>query len=196
MKVLNLTLQSEVYTSNVYLLTGSWNRMDDLNTLIDVGRDPAILERIEKASTGVGKRRVEQVVLTHCHYDHTSLLPIIKKTYNPKVLAYSSNLANIDTCLIGGEMIRIADRDFEVIHTPGHSNDSICLFCEEEKVLFAGDTPLVIMSRNNSYEPKFIKALEYINSKKIETIYFGHGEPLQLNCKKVLSKSLENARRK
>ena len=30
----------------------------------------------------------------------------------------------------------------------------------------------------------FINALEYIVTKKIETMYFGHGEPLKVNCKK------------
>ena len=192
MKVENLSRNSKVYTSNVYLLTGNWNTLNDVNTLIDVGRDPAILERIDSASTGVGKQRVEQVILTHSHYDHASLLPAIKKIYNSKVMAASTVLANVDVIIKGGEILNIADREFEVIYTPGHSNDSICLYCEEEKVLFAGDTPLVIMAKNNTYEPLFISALNYIAKKKIETIYFGHGDPLKTNCRKILLRSLEN----
>ena len=65
MKVDNLTSHNKVYTSNVYLLTGNWNTLSDLNTLIDVGRDPSILEKIDSASTGVGKQRVEPVSYTH-----------------------------------------------------------------------------------------------------------------------------------
>jgi len=132
--------------------------------------------------------------LTHNHYDHASLLPVIKKTYNPKVLAASSNLACVNIILKGGEMLRIADREFEVIYTPGHSNDSICLYCEEEKVIFIGDTPLVIMANDNTYGEVFINVLEYIAAKRIETIYFGHGEPLKVNCKKMLLNSLENVK--
>ncbi len=194
MKVENLTRNSKVYTSNVYLITGNWNALNDVNTLIDVGRDTAILERIDNASTGVGKQRVEQVILTHSHYDHSSLIPIIKKRYNPKIIAAAPILQNVDIILKGGELLKIADREFEVIYTPGHSNDSICLYCEEEKALFAGDTPLVILARYNTYEPLFVNALEYIAKKKIETIYFGHGDPLKSNCKKTLLNSLENVK--
>lgn len=194
MKVNNLTYQSKVYTSNVYLLTGNWNTLTDLNTLIDVGRDPCIFEKIDNAATGVGKQRIEQVILTHSHYDHASLLAEVKKRYRPKIYAASFVLENIDFILKGSETLKIADRDFEVIYTPGHSSDSICLYCEEEKVLFAGDSPLIILSKDNSYEKSFINALEYIVTKNVETIYFGHGIPLKVGCNKVLLRSLENAK--
>ena len=59
---------------------------------------------------------------------------------------------------------------------------------------FAGDTPLIIRTRDNNYEPNFIRTLEYIASKSIEIIYFGHGEPLRQNCNLKILKSLENIR--
>ena len=192
MKITNLYQPSKIYTSNVYLLTGDWNTLDDKNTLIDVGRDPSILMRINQASTGVGKHRIEQVFITHSHYDHASLLPVIKRTYNPKVFAYSSNLDDVDELLKGGEHLQIADRQFEVIHTPGHSTDSICLYCAEERILFAGDTPLIIRTKDNTYAPKFVQVLEYLASKKIENIYFGHGEPLTEGCLSTLQTTLQN----
>ena len=39
MKIVNLTQGSAVYTSNAYLLTGTWNAIPDVNTLVDTGRD-------------------------------------------------------------------------------------------------------------------------------------------------------------
>ena len=192
MKINNLYRLSKIYTSNVYLVTGDWNTLGDKNTLIDVGRDPGILKRINEASTGVGKHRIEQVFLTHNHYDHSSLLPVIKRTYNPKVFAYSSNLKDVDETVTGGELFKIADRQFEVIHTPGHSTDSICLYCAEEKVLFAGDTPLLIRSKDNTYPPEFVQVLEYLATKQIESIYFGHGEPLIEGCFRTILTTLQN----
>ena len=168
MKIANLTTHSDVYTSNVYLLTGDWNTLSDINTLIDVGRDPSIIEKIDEASTGVGKKRVAQVVLTHSHYDHASLLPVIKKLYKPKVFAASKVLPQVDVILKGGETLKIADREFEVIYTPGHSSDSICLYCDAEKILFAGDTPLVIKAKDTTCEEAFIQALDYISKKKLK----------------------------
>jgi glyoxylase-like metal-dependent hydrolase (beta-lactamase superfamily II) len=194
MKIINLYRLNKIYSSNVYLLTGDWNALEDLNTLIDVGRDEGILERIDEASTGVGKQRIGQVILTHSHYDHASLLPNIKKKYNPKVCAFSSNIDYVDVILKGGETLKIADREFEVIHAPGHSSDSICLYCETEGILFAGDTPLIIRTIDSNYEQSFINVLEYIATKKIEIIYFGHGEPLVDNCNKTILKSLDNVK--
>jgi len=193
MKIINLIHQSKVYTSNVYLITGTWNAIEDVNTLIDVGRDPAMIERLDSASTGVGKKRVEQVVLTHCHYDHASLLPTIQKLYNPTVYAASTSLEGVHQLLKGGERMRLGDRFFEVIAMPGHSNDSICLYCEEEKVLFAGDTPLIIRSKDTQYEEAFLNALAYLTTKDIECIYFGHGAPLVRDCREILKLSLKNA---
>lgn len=194
MKIINLSEDRKIYTSNVYLVTGDWNKLSDINALIDVGRDPAILDKIDQASTGVGKKRIQKVVLTHSHYDHATLLPVIKKRYNPKTYAASTVLENIDIVLKGGERLKIGDQEFEVIYTPGHSIDSICLYCKKAKVLFAGDTPLVIRTKDTTYEKNFIKALEEISTKEIETIYFGHGEPLMGGCKKVLLNSLKNAK--
>jgi glyoxylase-like metal-dependent hydrolase (beta-lactamase superfamily II) len=194
-KIDNLSAKSQIYTSNVYLLTGDWNCMEDVNTLVDVGRDHNIIDKIYQASTGVGKSRIEQVILTHNHYDHASLLPNIKNLFHPQVYAYSSYLEGVDRYVKGGELIKVADRLCEIIYTPGHSNDSICLYCPEEKILFAGDTPLIIRTVGGSYEERFIKALEYICKKDIQIIYFGHGDPLIHGCKKVLLESLANVRK-
>ena len=38
MKIDNLTVKSTVYTSNAYLVRGDWNKLSDINTLVDVGK--------------------------------------------------------------------------------------------------------------------------------------------------------------
>ena len=45
------------------------------------------------------------------------------------------------------------------IHTPGHTEDSICLYCKAEGVLFSGDMPLVINAVGGSYEDGFVCAV-------------------------------------
>jgi glyoxylase-like metal-dependent hydrolase (beta-lactamase superfamily II) len=193
-KIFNLTEHSKVYTSNVYLVTGTWNAIDDINTLVDVGRDLASLEMIFEISTGLGKKQVEKVVLTHNHYDHTSMLNNVKTVFGPRVYAFSKSLGGVDRILKDGETIKIGDRYFEVLHTPGHSSDSICLYCQEDGVLFSGDTPVIVRSTDCTYDEKFIKAMERICRRDIKAIYFGHGEPMFEGCSAALRASLDNIR--
>src|ERR1700690_2924679 len=155
MRIVTLKKSGRMYTSLAYLVLGDASQLEDVNTLVDVGADPAILASIEKAPTGVGKWAVEQVVVTHSHSDHCALLPQIRAAYHPRVLAFSPSLDGVDRTVRDGETIRMGDRIFQVIHTPGHSSDSICLYNEDEGVLFAGDSPLVITSPDGSYEAGF-----------------------------------------
>lgn len=120
-------------------MLGSWNRLKDINTLIDTGTDGSITEQIEKINTGIGKVAVDQVVLTHNHFDHSGRLSAIVKKFSPKVYAFSPG-PYVTNLLREGQLIKIADQDFRVIHCPIHSEDSICFYCEAEGVLFSGDT--------------------------------------------------------
>lgn len=191
MKVFNLTKQSEIYTSNVYYILGSKNALEDKNTLIDVGRDPAILDVIQNFNSGVGKHKVDQVILTHEHYDHSSLLPEIKKRFNPKVYAFSPFVKGIDQLIKDGDILKAGDEKIEIIHTPGHTNDSICIYCPYSRSIFVGDTPIII-TNPSSYEPPFINAYRKLISKKIQTVYPGHGPPLTENINEKILKSFEN----
>ena len=184
---------SSVYTSNAYLILGDWSGISDVNTLIDTGSDPAILEQIVNAPTGVGKKAIEQVILTHNHSDHKGMLPQICKLYHPKVFAYSP-MEDVDCLLRNGQVLRCGDRNFEVIHTPGHSNDSICLYCHEDGVLFVGDTNVVIHHADGHYEKAFIEILERLCRLDISAIYFGHDSPMLSGAKDVLKESLHNVR--
>jgi glyoxylase-like metal-dependent hydrolase (beta-lactamase superfamily II) len=181
-----------VYTSNVYLITGEWKRIVDINTLIDVGNDPSIIDAISRIDCGVGKKKVEQVILTHDHSDHSGILKSIIKEYNPVVYAFSPFLEGITRTLKDSEMIRIGDTDFEIIHTPGHSSDSICLYNTDNKVLFVGDTPVVVRGTNGNYEESFVNALNKLCQKQIESIYFGHGDPVLKGGHSLLVDSLNN----
>ncbi len=194
MKIGDLTGKG-MYTSNVYFVLGSWNRIPDKNTLVDVGTDPELVKRINKFATGFGKKRVEQVILTHNHSDHTGLLPDIINSFKPEVYAFWSHLPGVDHVIKDGELVRLGDRYFEVVHTPGHSQDSICLYCEEEKTLFVGDTNVVINSAEGTYGNDFVEALKRLCRKDVQSIYFGHGLPLLKNCNDQLAKTLSNVRK-
>jgi len=188
-RIVMLENTGQVYTSQVYLVLGSASRLEDVNTLVDVGQDPAILASIERAPTGVGKWPVEQVVLTHGHSDHCALLPQVREAFHPQVFAFSPNIHGVDGLLRDGDTVKMGDGYFEVIHTPGHSSDSICLYSQAEGVLFAGDSPLLITSPTGTYETGFLAALEKLCARDVRRIYFGHGASLTERCNQRLRES-------
>lgn len=179
MKITNLAERHTTYTSNAYLLTGDYNKPDDINALIDTGRDPIIIENLLKIPKGIGKNRVERVVITHSHYDHKELLPRIKEMFNPIVYAYSRECGS-DKILKNGDMIRLGDSTFKVLHIGGHTEDSIGLYCEKERIFFSGDAPMKIISSKTEYvdEEKFLNTLFYLACNRLDTIYPGHGPPI------------------
>lgn len=191
MKIVQIAGGSTIYTSNAFLVLGDWKAIDDVNTLVDAGADPAIVRTIADIPTGVGKKKIDQVILTHTHSDHTANLPLLIDTYEPIVCAFSRYYEGVDRVLKNSETIRLGDRCFEVIHIPGHSDDSIALYNKEEGVLFAGDSPLVINSPGGTYGSGFVRALKSLCRKSIRTIYFGHGDPLRKHVRETLRRSLE-----
>lgn len=191
MKIINLTKSSTMYTSNVYLVLGHWNTLEDVNTLIDVGRDPSIILRIISTHTGVGKKRIEQVILTHNHYDHTSLLPLIKEKFDPRIYAFSENISGVDHLIKDGDQIQVGDSMVEVIHTPLHTTDSVCLYCEKDAILFSGDTPLLFNSSPVPENKQFIESLKRLSKRRIRVIYGGHGTPLRCKCNQRIGEAIQ-----
>lgn len=180
-----------VYSCNIFLVRGNWNAISDVNTLIDVGTNDFILNEIDNISTGVGKRSVEQIILTHEHFDHAGGLKKVYEKYKPKVFAYSK-IDSFATQLQDGMQLKIGDNSAQIVHTPGHSNDSICIYFPVEKTLFSGDTPLFIKTLDGTYSLDYVKALEKLIILDIETIYSGHDEPYTKNVKEILNETYNN----
>jgi glyoxylase-like metal-dependent hydrolase (beta-lactamase superfamily II) len=194
MKIISVKGHQNVYTSNVYLVLGEWKRICDIHTLIDVGNDPSIISVLETTDTGVGKNKVERIILTHGHSDHTGILPLLIQRFHPEVCAFSPFIDGVTRILKNGEIIRLGERDFEVIHTPGHTEDSVCLLNEEAGVLFTGDMPLPIRTSEGTYMEAFYQALRHLSNKKIQIVYPGHGAPLTEDVTTMIRESMKNVR--
>ena len=193
MRVICLKASGRLYSCQAYLIRGDWNRLPDVNTLIDVGADDFILDEIAQTSTGIGKNAVEQIVLTHSHFDHATGAAAVKAVYQSRVRAFT-DLDCVDQVLRDGEYLRCGDRDFQVIHSPGHSSDSVCLYCEEERVLFSGDTPLLIRTPGGSYSGKFVRLLEKLAGLRIDVVYPGHGAPVTGHIREMIQQTLQSVR--
>jgi glyoxylase-like metal-dependent hydrolase (beta-lactamase superfamily II) len=192
MRVTLLKKNPNTYSCNVYYVRGNWNAIDDVNTMIDVGTNEYALNEVSKMeSTGVGKRKIEQIILTHEHFDHAGGLKFILQKYKPDVIAYSK-IPGVTRKAYNNMHIKVGDQFCRLIHTPGHSHDSICVYCEEEKVLFSGDTALNIKTPGGSYSKEYVDALIGLSELKVETIFSGHDDPVFINGWKLIENTLNN----
>jgi glyoxylase-like metal-dependent hydrolase (beta-lactamase superfamily II) len=193
MKVIKLHPDPKTYSCNVYLILGDWSTIKDVNALIDVGTDGFIINEIEKVYTGVGKRKVDKVLLTHTHFDHIGGLKEIKEKYNPIIYCYTL-VKYVDKKLEDKQIIHIGDCEFKVIHTPGHSFDSVCFYCEKERVLFTGDTPVNIKTPGGSYTQDFVISLEKLADLRITRIYHGHDNVITEHAEEIIQRTLKNVK--
>jgi glyoxylase-like metal-dependent hydrolase (beta-lactamase superfamily II) len=193
MRVIELSQSPGIYTCRSYLILGDWNVLSDVNTLIDPGTDGSVIEQIETLSTGCGKIPVEQVILTHNHFDHAAGVDVFKKRYGAKVYAWCDG-NDVDELLRDGQIIKAGDDQLQVLHTPGHSSDSVCLYSNAHRILFSGDTQLRIRTVGGVFAPEYIESLRRLSTLRIDTIYSGHDEPITNNAEGIILDTLRNVR--
>lgn len=85
--------------------------------------------------------RVKYIVNTHGHRDHTSGNTELARITEGKIAAHATAKQSKDIALKGGDILRLGRLEAHVLHTPGHSPDSICLLVD--KKLLTGDTLFV-----------------------------------------------------
>jgi glyoxylase-like metal-dependent hydrolase (beta-lactamase superfamily II) len=187
--IIPLEKSDRVYSCNSYLILGDWNRIEDLNTVIDPGSDDFVLAQIERLSTGFGKVAVEQVVLTHNHFDHVGGVQALKQRYGARVLAFSAG-PGVDELIRDGQFIRAGDDVLEVVHTPGHSSDSVCLYAPRAQAVFSGDTQLRIRGPGGDFPPGYLEGLEKLAGRNIQYIYSGHDQPVTGNVPEILREAV------
>lgn len=193
MRVFRLNKSLSEYSCNVYYILGDWNTIPDMNTLIDVGPSNYIIPELEAINSGVGKRKVDQVIITHDHFDHSAGLKDIVPRYQPKVYAHSSSLMQGDHIYDGMELL-IGDAYGQLLFTPGHSNDSISVYVPKHGALFSGDTMLAIYSEGGTYTTAFFNTIQRLAALDLKIIYPGHGDPITENIKLMFNTTLNIVR--
>ena len=122
--------------------------------LIDSGQ----AHTAEELATFLKDKEIKMVVNTHYHEDHIAANALLKEKYGVTLLAHPLTISKINqpyTLYPYQEMVwgypapsqpeEISDSVstqhfcFEVIHTPGHCDDHICLFERSQGWLFSGD---------------------------------------------------------
>ena len=158
--------------------------------LVDAGVTPMAVEAYRNTIT--------HIILTHCHFDHTAYLPALVKMTGAKVCIHEADAPGLqddsmslsmhfgarspgivpDIILKGGEVIE----GFEMLHTPGHTSGSICLYDRNTGDLISGDTVFSDGAFGRYDFPggnfnALKDSLQRLCDLKVTGLYPGHGIP-------------------
>ena len=143
--------------------------------VIDPGDD------FNKILNVIGNRNVVGIIITHYHFDHIGALSELKEKYNVSVYDINN--------MSEGEN-KIENFIFDVIYTPGHKEDAITIYFNDEKIMFTGDfifkdgVGRCDLPGGNPKE--MIASIERIKKYEEALIYPGHGD------KTILSYEINN----
>lgn len=92
--------------------------------------------------------KVAYVLDTHTHADHLSARKEFALKVNAESVMHENALANTDVRLSDGEKFSVGELELRVMHTPGHTPDSMCLLVQNK--ILTGDTLLCIERSDSS----------------------------------------------
>ena len=140
---------------------------------------------------------VRYVLVTHAHGSHTRGLKTLLKIYDAQIFAFNPLIQNFPTVEVReGKQQHIGEFLFEIIETPGHSDDSLCF--KLNQFLFTGDTLTAgSMSKNLGYAKDTL--ISTIKKKLLtldaDTLIFpGHGPPSRIAIEREFNPCLQEKR--
>ncbi len=105
--------------------------------IIDPSWDLPNIEQVVKRND----LKVKYIVNTHHHFDHTLGNEAMAKSTEAKIVQHEASDLKHDEIVHDGDKIQFGNSELLVVHTPGHSKDSICLIGDGK--IFSGDTLFV-----------------------------------------------------
>ncbi|HDZ49763.1 MAG TPA: MBL fold metallo-hydrolase [Candidatus Aerophobetes bacterium] len=181
-----------IFEVNCYIL---WDEKDKEAIVVDPGEEgERIIEVIRKDSL-----KIRSIVNTHTHIDHIGANDFLREKTEAPLLAHSAdvfllqdaelNLSALtgkdrsfglpDRVLEEGDEIRVGGFSLRILHSPGHTPGSICLYGDNK--LFSGDTLFAGGIGRTDLAGGNLKELQKSIKDKILTlpdevvVYPGHG---------------------
>ena len=188
--------------------TGTRSYILGTDNLIVIDPGPENNQHFKSIMDYVGKRKVTDIIITHSHVDHSPLSRRLKNETGASIIGFGSadeartsfmkKLSSsldlggeegidqgliLDEKVIDKQILNKNDYTIEVIHTPGHLSNHICLSIKEKKALFSGDHVMgwatTLISPPDGDLGSFMKSLEKLSKRDEQVYYPGHGKPVK-----------------
>eukprot|EP01065_Artemidia_motanka_P031227 TRINITY_DN3749_c0_g1_i2.p1 TRINITY_DN3749_c0_g1~~TRINITY_DN3749_c0_g1_i2.p1 ORF type:complete len:337 (+),score=91.25 TRINITY_DN3749_c0_g1_i2:60-1013(+) len=176
--------------TNTYLVGTGPKRV-----LIDTGEGRedyiAVLKRGLEQSGASG---LSEVVVTHWHPDHLGGVPSVLEAFGPVPVRKlmppqadsmfdgeggvdpSAVLSKVDVRpLSDGDVVTCEGATLRVMHTPGHANDHVVLYLEEESAMFTGDNVLGTGTPVFRDLPLYMASLKRMKAANPKVLFTSHG---------------------
>lgn len=154
---------------------------------------------------------IEKILLTHGHFDHTGAVNELREVLGIPVYAYENadrylldGEMNLSAFCIGERVVRnvkpLRDGDIvslqneacplRVIHTPGHTTDSVVYYGEKDRVAFVGDTIFKASIGNFQYpggsRPDIVESIrdKILTLPDDTVLYSGHSDQTTVGTEK------------
>ncbi|MEJ5300039.1 MAG: MBL fold metallo-hydrolase [Thermodesulforhabdaceae bacterium] len=190
---------------NIYLLV-----TPEESLIIDPGNDyTAFYDLFSPDSQIIPPKKIKKVLLTHGHSEHALGLFELLRSYpslrlpgeGVEIYLHESapetlkELAEKLGCKLNfvqnGDIITAGEYSLSVIHTPGHTTDSLCFWHDETKSLFSGDTvlPFAVASPDPVAGGRIdyhLFSMRILRKMEVHNLLPGHGDIVTGEAKLVL----------
>ena len=177
-----------------FTFTGTWTHIVGTGAVAVIDPGPAIPEHVEAILAALEGARVEAIVCTHTHRDHSpASRPLQEATGAPIVgcapltmddegpradAAFDADYAP-DRVLADGEALAGEGWTLEAVATPGHTSNHLCFALPEERALFSGDHVMgwstTIVSPPDGDMGAYMASLARLQGRDEAVYYPAHG---------------------
>ena len=178
---------------NIYVIDGE--------LIVDCGTGLLFADIKRHIESSYETYKIKNIVNTHGHFDHTGGTKKFRDWLKADVCAHkddskmmesgTDNLAEffneipkivtINRMLRDGNSIKTTNFVFKVVHTPGHTPGSICLYDAEKRLLISGDTifheTIGRFDLPGGDKDKLLDSLQKLLDFNVQYLLPGHGPP-------------------
>ena len=138
---------------------------------------------------------VRYVLITHVHHGHVNGLQTLQKIYDTTIFCFDPERLEAPPLRVGeNKPVTCGEFSFQVLETPGHSNDSVCFLING--LLFTGDSLSAgsIGTTATGYERALLLSSirkKILTLKQNVLIFPGHGPPSRLEIERRINPYLK-----